>query len=486
MSLILALLPVVASSALIVVWRFTALTAALAGVAVALLVVMVWPEFSVTAQQWQPVVAGTASFTFNIALVLLGGVMLYQVLRAGEGLTRIADWIKSCVTSDMHLLLVVIFGVGVFFESATGFGVGILVTAPLLLAIGFAPMKAAFLALLSQCSVTWGALAIGTVVGAELSGVSAQLLGLYAVPLSVPFLLLCGVTATVAGGLWQTHAKLPLLLWVGIYVTVLSGLQALCTYLFGIELAGCLAGAGVVWFGYLMSRYTSQHQDASSRLPVPVRSVAPFVVLVAGLMISRLIPPVQQWLLSLRVADVAWLYHAGFWLLLAALCGVLLLPLCRQQPASWLKAGLLQWSKAVVAVGGFLLLGQLMKYSGMTAVLAGSASSASGPYYTLFAPALGALGGFLTASNASSNALFMEFQVRAATTLNMPVELVAGVQSAAGSNATMASPGRVVFAAAIVGSDGAESVLLRRMLPLVIGGTLGSAAAMLVLWQVAS
>lgn len=486
MSLILALLPVAVSSALIVVWRFTAVTAALSGVVAALCIVLLWSDFSVSAQQWEAVFTGTAAYTLNIGLVLLGGVLLYQVLQAGGGLALIASWVKSCIAHELHLLLVVIFGVGVFFESATGFGVGILVTAPLLLAIGFAPMTAAFLALLSQCAVSWGALAIGTLVGAELSGVSAQVLSLYAVPLSLPFLILCGITGVVAGGLWQSYSTYSLIGWVCVYVGMLCALLTLSTYFLSVELAGCLAGAGVVTFGYVLSRCVAGRQSASARLAVPKAAVAPFILLVVGLLVSRMIPPAKQWLLSFRIADFALLYHAGFWLLLAALCGVMLLPRSRQQSGVWVKAGLIQWSKAVIAVSGFLLLGQLMKHAGMTGVLAASASAASGHYYALFAPALGALGGFLTASNASSNALFMEFQVSAATTLDMPVELLASAQSAAGSNATLASPGRVVFAAAIAGSDGAESALLRRILPLAIGGTLGSAAVTLGLWQFAS
>ena len=479
MSLLLALLPVLVSCLLILVWRYTAITASLAGVAAALTISILSPSLHIAPEHWRPLLTDTGSLCLNIGMVLLGGVFLYQSLSAGRGLQRIADWVQSRIAGEVHCLLVVVFGVGLFFESTTGFGVGILVTAPLLLALGYAPLNAAFLALLGQCGVTWGALAIGTIIGAQLSGLPSTLLSLFAVPLSLPFLCLCGLAAMTVAGLWRRYRTSFLLLWLFAYVAVVAALLCLCTYLFGVELAGCLAGAGVVIFGLLVS---GRVKDGAA-IPIPWRSLLPFVVLVTGLLVSRLVTPVRQLLQTVTIGEFTPFYHAGFWLMSAVVVVLVLLPGSRQRIAVWITAALVQWGKALLAVCGFLLLGQLMKYSGMTSVLAESASLASGKSYAWFAPALGALGGFLTASNASSNALFMEFQVKTAGTVGMPVELVASVQSVAGSNATLASPGRVVFAASIVGEDGAESTLLRRAIPIAVGGALGTALLTDLYWR---
>lgn len=478
-SLLLALLPVSVTCVLILVCRCTALAAAFAGVIVAIAVAMLTPQFSISWTQSLLVITGTWSYALDILLVLLGGVLLYRAMSAGGGLDAIAAWVQSRIAHDLHLLLVVVFGVGVFFESATGFGVGILVTAPLLLAAGYAPMQAAFLALLSQCAVTWGALAIGTVVGAELSGISAVQLALHAVPLNYPFLLLCGSFAVWAAGLRSRYSLATLFFWILVYATLLSLIQALATYVFGVELAGCLAGASVVVMGsWLACRAHSRH-----RVPVPWTAVGPFALLVTGLISTRLLEPVKHWSLSLQAGGFAPLHHAGFWLLMAALLTLWLLPPSRRDAWHWLKAGYHQWLRASAAVTGFLLVGQIMKYSGMTVELAASASAFSGHFYALYAPVLGALGGFLTASNASSNALFMEFQVKTASTVGMPAELAAAVQNAAGSNVTLASPGRVVFAASIVGDSSAESTLLRQVLPVAIGGTLAIALLTSAWWR---
>ncbi|QNU23611.1 L-lactate permease [Geobacillus zalihae] len=71
-------------------------------------------------------------------------------------------------------------------EATSGFGIGIVIAAPLYLSLGFQPRKAALLSLLTQSAVPWGALAIGTVINAELSSVPLNELGKYSALVSIP------------------------------------------------------------------------------------------------------------------------------------------------------------------------------------------------------------------------------------------------------------------------------------------------------------
>lgn len=63
-----------------------------------------------------------------------------------------------------------IFLLGVFVESASGFGLGAVAAVSVLQARGIASARLAALALLSLALVPWGALAIGTTIAAELTG----------------------------------------------------------------------------------------------------------------------------------------------------------------------------------------------------------------------------------------------------------------------------------------------------------------------------
>jgi len=176
-------------------------------------------------------------------------------------------------------------------------------------------------------------------------------------------------------------------------------------------------------------------------------------------------------------------FHVGFWLLVAALVGLGVLPKARQTFALLTKTAVVQWFFASLAVGGFLLFGQLMTASGMTALMAQSVAAIVGNYYSMMVPVLGGLGGFLTASNTSSNALFMNFQLSAAVQVDIPVDVAAAVQNAAGSNTTLASPGRVVFAASVAGYPGAEADLLRRVLPVALAGVASAVIMSVMLSQ---
>src|SRR5919107_724236 len=90
------------------------------------------------------------------------------------------------VVSGEALALVVVVGAAPFFESVTGFGVAVVISAPILLATGFSPLRAAVLSSWGQCAVPWGALGIGTVIGADLSGTSFGELSNLSALLSLP------------------------------------------------------------------------------------------------------------------------------------------------------------------------------------------------------------------------------------------------------------------------------------------------------------
>ena len=480
MSLLFAGLPVAVSCLLILLWRKSALFAAVAGVVLAAIIMLLWPDFHLAGTGWYKALAESTAHTLNVAYVLLGGVLLYQVVRAGDGLSAIAAWVQSRITDQLHCLLAIVFGVSVFFESATGFGVGILVSAPLLLAMGYSPRVAALISLFGQCAVPWGALAIGTVIGSDISAVSTLRLGVLAVILGLPFIAFCGAAALWVAGLWHGQV-VNAIRWLMIYVLVLCLSLLFSTWLVGVELAGCIAGLLMVAFSLLVSRLRNLSHPG---LMLPLRALTPFIFLVVCLMLSRQYRPVADGLQAIRVGSFQPFYHAGFWLLLSACVAFAVLPGSRANPLHTGVAAIGQWYKATLAVACFLLLGHLMKHSGMSIALAQAVAQQAGVHYLAFAPLLGALGGFLTASNASSNALFMDFQMQAAASAAISTELMAAAQNTAGSNATLASPGRVIFAASITGSPHAESDLFRGALPVAVAGVLATSLLVTLLVQV--
>jgi lactate permease len=387
--------------------------------------------------------AGTGA---EVAAIILGGLWLDELLRRSGARDRLADWLAA-VTADPGLrVLLVVLGVVPFAESVTGFGVGAIVGVPLLLGMGFAPGRAAVLALLGFVAVPWGALAPGTLIASRLTGVGFTELGVRSALLSLPVIAVCGLAALVVGTGWGTAGRragaLGLTggaLWLGI----LGANRVLGTPLAGA--LGALAAIGVV---LLLAR------RAQGRLPAarPVLAAWPYGLLLALLLLG------QAGAAGLTGGPVAVvLGSAATWLLVTCLVTA------RGSGLAALTASLPRWRPVALTTAAFLALGALMAASGMAAALAG-AGALAGDAYAGLAPWLGGVGGFLTGSNAGANALFATAQAEAARQAGLPVIDIVALQNVGASLATMASAARIQLTLSLLGPHGRDQGIARPVL----------------------
>lgn len=138
----------------------------------------------------------------TVLYVLFGGLLLYNVLSAGGAIEGVSRFLGRLEPEKEALAVGVVIGVAPFFESVTGFGVAVVISAPILLAAGFSPLRAAVLASWGQCAVPWGALGVGTVIGADLSGMSFAALSDWSALLSLPLFPVYAVAAAALAGGW--------------------------------------------------------------------------------------------------------------------------------------------------------------------------------------------------------------------------------------------------------------------------------------------
>ncbi len=481
----LAAAPLLTPVVLLLVLRLSALVAGVAGLAVALVLAVFVPAFALEAGELGQALTAGALVTWMVAYVLLGGMALYEVMREAGALKAIADSVAEAVPDPSRRALILVLGLSVFFESATGFGIGIVVTAPLFLALGHKPRDAALLALAGQGAVTWGALAVGTVLGAELTGVPSARLGVLAAPLSLPLILACGLAAVGWTAGWRAAVRrLP---ETALYAAVLVGVLMAASASLGVETAGMVGGLAVTALGLAISRYGQRKPAPVSRRrpggPPLGRALAPFAILLLALLATRLSEPLGLWLRQVAVLSapgselrVPLLYNPGFWLLAAAAISIPFLGVSARRLAPLAAPASRRWLTATLAVAGFLCFSQIMTASGMTMTLAAAVAEAAGRAYVYILPPVGGLGGFLTASNAGSNAMFAVFHAALGARLELPADWVAAAQNASGANTTLASPGRVILAATVTGLVGREGELMRPALALAAIGLLGTIA----------
>jgi lactate permease len=415
-----------------------------ASLAAAVLGALVWPDLEATAVPGA--LFGGLGTSAQVLYVLFGGLLLYNLLKAGGAVEAVSRFLGRLEPDRVALAAGVVVGVAPFFESVTGFGVAVVISAPILLAAGFTPLRAAVLASWGQCAVPWGALGVGTVIGAHLAGMGFGKLSDVSAYLSIPLFPVYGVAAVALAGGWTGVRRR------GAEAIVLGLVAAAGTLLTSLYLIPELSGAigGLAATAVFLAR--RRHRLAG----IPVRALLPYAFLLAVLAAANGIGVFRSILEELGpVFD-----GPGLPLLVSGAFAALLLGLDGGEIGVATRRTVAQWLPTAGAVLTFVLAGEVVAKSGAAGLLAGGAE-AFGVFFPAVSPVLAALGGALTGSNAASNALFMPLQVEAARGLGVSEVLTAAVQNVAGSHASMLAPQRLVLAATATGLLGREGDILR-------------------------
>src|SRR5215218_2828454 len=261
---------------------WSASTAGGASLAVAVLGAVVWPDLKATAVPGA-LFAGLGA-SAQVLYVLFGGLFLYNLLSAGGAVDDVSRFLGGLEPDRVALATGVVVGVAPFFESVTGFGVAVVISAPILLAAGFAPLRAAVLASWGQCAVPWGALGVGTVIGAHLAGMGFQPLSDSSALLSLPLFPVYGLAAVALADGWSGVRRRGV---EAVTLGLVAGLGTLLTSLYLVpELSGAVGGlaATAVFLAWRRRRLAG----------VPSRALLPYAFLLALLAAANGIPAVRE------------------------------------------------------------------------------------------------------------------------------------------------------------------------------------------------
>lgn len=450
---LLAAAPLLVAGVALLGLRWSAVWAGVATLLAALVGPLLWPGLGLDGL-WGALLDGLGT-SGRVLYVLFGGLLLFNLLSAGGAIRRVSEFLGRLEPEKEALALVVVIGAAPFFESVTGFGVAIVISAPILLAAGFSPLKAAVLASWGQCAVPWGALGVGTVIGADLAGMSFGALSDASALMNLPLFPIYGISAVALAGGWDGIRRRGL---EALFLGAVAGLGTLFTSVYLIpELSGAVGGLCAV-AAFLVTRWRRVLD-----LEAPLRALVPYGFLLGLLALANGLRPVSNALDHLEPISAG----PGLPLLLSGIFAAALLGLEPSSILSAVRDTVGQWLPTAGAVLTFVLAGQVLATSGAASELA-SAATVFGGFYPSAATAVGFLGGALSGSNAASNALFMPLQIEAARVLGVSEPLVAAIQNVTGSHASMLAPQRAVLAATATGLIGQEGSIIRAMLPPVV------------------
>ncbi|PTE23496.1 L-lactate permease [Cereibacter changlensis JA139] len=475
MPALLAALPILTVLLAMAVLHRSAAIAGAAGLAVALLLTLAGFELTASSGAALPqaatgIGAEALHSAATILWIILPALSIYELQRRSGAVDRIRALLTGLTDDRRLLVLLIAWFFGLFMEGAAGFGTPVALGAPLLVGIGLPPLRAVVLALVGHASgVSFGAAGTPLLTQAAITGVPVEAIALPAALLH----------AATGGILLLTLLLLADDRRLSRRDLGWGGLAALCFFLPSVALAALtgpelatLGGAliGCAGFVLLLRRFGPARQPR----PLPagaLADLAPYAIILGLVLLTRMVPAVQQPLSALALrwtlpggfaGSFQPLYHPGTLLAAGLVAGALLTGRARLLPPA-LAAALRQLLPVALALAVMLALARVMVHSGMVLTLA-EAAAHTGPVWPLLAPAVGVLGTFVTGSATTSNILFSEFQLSTATALSLPAPLLLAAQTFGAAIGNIVAPHNIIAGCATVGGKGGEGRILARTL----------------------
>ncbi|MBM4287656.1 MAG: L-lactate permease [Deltaproteobacteria bacterium] len=429
-----------------------------------------------------------------LAVVFLG-ILFSQLLVATGSLKRLVAWLLSGLDRSLPRHLLITLGLGNFFEGASIIAEPMV--APMLHTTGVRPAGAAALSIIGYSGLMSVEMAgIIITVLALVTGLPFYDLGVAAAWLSIPATLLMGLCIPFflpdPGEGWR---RLPLILGCALLV---SGAALAAAVWLGVAISGMVGG--LVLVGVLLWR-GERPPARDSRILI---DLAPFAVILVPLLLVNTVPWLQELtmrrlsftisLIPIHAITFTPLFSAYLYLFLALLLAFRLLQVTPEQRRLLWLVGVAKGWRALVAMGLFGAMGQVIAYSGYEVgfgrldqahnipwVLAAGLKLYTGSLYPLFVPLLGWVGTFLTGYGVASLMLFGELQVQAAALLGVSATMLAAGLTVGASIGSISSPFKIAIATPMCGAVGQEGWILRLTIPL---GILASLVMGVVLWVV--
>lgn len=488
LNFVLGLLPIIWLAVALMVFKIPAFKAAFGSLVISgVLAVFVWKQ-PVT---WM-LTAGLEGFLmaiWPIILVILAAVFTYRLSLRTGGMDTIKQMITSVCSDKRVLVLLIAWCFGGFMEGMAGFGTAIAIPASMLVSLGFDPLFSCLVCLIANGTPTpFGSIGIPTVTLANIVGLENASLSFMTTAQLAIFMLACPflIVMVTGKGLKGLKGMLPITLATGLSFVLP---QLVVAKFVGAELAVIIGAVCSLVVTIVMGRKMKVNPEYELKLeksePIDIKKAflawSPFIfIFIFLLFTSKLVTPINTFLAQFSsVVTVyagenagnltfAWINTPGVWIFLSAIVGGLLQKATVNDFVIVLKETLNQMKETMITMLCVLGCAKIMGYSGMISSIATFAIAATGSFYPLFAPWIGALGTFVTGSGTNSGVLFGGVQLKAAETLQVNPYWMVALNSLGVAAGKMLSPQSLAIALASVDGKGQDSKLMSQIMPYAI------------------
>lgn len=447
--------------------------------------------------------------TLTILYILFGALVLLNTLRQTGAVTRINEGFKK-ISGDMRVqVIIVAFLFGSLIEGASGFGTPAMVTAPLLVALGFRPMIAVVTALIADSvAVSFGAVGTPVLVGlSTLNDADSSLFQATAERITtldllsgifIPIILIATLVIFF-GKKNKLKSILEMIPWLALIGFIYVAASFAYAFLFGPEfvaILGSLTGLIVAVItaskGWLLPKQEwkegldESYTESAREHDMPLLTAwAPYLMVVVLLLLTRTVPIITE--LTTQALDFSWgnilgfesissdwqfLYSPGTILILSALFAILV----QRKPFKDISRASIDSLNTIKTTGITLVATLAMVHvfinSGinthdlisMPEYIAENMSKYLGPIWIFVAPFLGALGSFITGSATVSTLTFSPIQFNIANSIGAEPYTILAAQVIGAAAGNMICVHNVVAVCAVVNMPGKEGSVIRKTL----------------------
>ncbi|WP_125590698.1 L-lactate permease [Companilactobacillus jidongensis] len=447
-----------------------------------------------------------------IIWILFGALVMLKTLEHTGAITRINIGFEK-LSSDMRVQTILIaYLFGGLIEGVSGFGTPAMVTAPLMIALGFSPMASVTLALVADSTpAAFGA--VGTPLTVGLSNVndapsflntvgqSLTRIDLFAgslMPTILIFLLIFLFSSNKQNRFKNWLEFVPWTLLLGILYSVTALLSAAFV---GYEFVSILAPFVTIIIAIVSIRFKLLIPKSSFATPWTmkqksdtaeetsdmslIKAWSPYIIVVVMLLLSRVIEPLKVFLTTFLNlswknifgfkglnSDWEFLYSPGTLLTIAVILGLLIQV---RSIKSFVPTGIKvikSMKSTAIALIVTLVMVQVFTNSNynsadlesMPMYIANFISKYFSAGWIFIAPFLGALGSFVTGSTTVSTLTFGQIQSDIASNAHISQQVVLSAQLIGAAAGNMICVHNIVAVSSLVGLNGQEGNILRKTL----------------------
>ncbi len=422
-----------------------------------------------------------------ILFIILMAIYSYNVLLHTHKIEVLKQQFSSISTNRSVQVLLITWGFGGLLEGMAGFGTAVAIPAAILISLGFKPLFSAVVSLIANSVPTaFGAVGVPVIVLAQETGLPVIPLSTSVVlQLSVPMLLIpFAITFLTDSSLKAVPKNIALSLAVGVVSLVVQYLSA--AYI-GAETPAILGSLAAIAVIILLGRLFERKEEKGSEKPAVTTSEALrawmvyLLIMLLVVLSSPLFPSVRSALQSVCVSTlhftihdvdkaypIQWLTQGGVLLFIGSFIGGLIQGGKAKELLVLLWRSVVQLRKTFVTVICLVGFSSVMETAGMINELAVALSTATGAFYPLFAPTIGAIGTFLTGSDTSANILFGKLQAGVAQHIGADPNWLSAANTAGATGGKIISPQSIAIATTACNQQGQEGSILKAAIPYVL------------------